>query len=625
MKNTNMSTTKSMNITSIIQQSVAEGIKLLYGGAVDPETITMNATRKEFEGDLTIVVFPFTRIARKKPEVIGEELGQYLVDNVEEIARFNVIKGFLNLVISDRFWLSYLQANYNDGAIGRLPSNGQKVMVEFSSPNTNKPLHLGHIRNILLGWSCSQILSAAGYDVVRVQIVNDRGIAICKSMLAWQKFGNGATPAATGMKSDHFVGNFYVLFEQKLKAEYVAWQHSAEGQAVFREKAEAGQNEEDFFKAFKNTYFNEYSALGAEAREMLRNWEKGAEETIGLWRRMNEWVYKGFDATYGKLGVHFDKLYFESDTYQLGKDLIEQGLEKGIFYQKEDGSVWIDLEDAKLDHKLVLRSDGTSVYMTQDIGTARLRYNDFGVDKMVYVVADEQNYHFQVLFEILKRMGEPYADGLYHLAYGMVDLPTGKMKSREGTVVDADDLIAEVIGEARQSTEEKGMLEDLSAEERENIIRMIGMAALKFFIIKVHPKKRMTFDPKESVDMQGQTGPYVQNAYVRIRSVMRKAGDFDFTQVKHYTQLETGEKEMIARLYEFANVVKTAADEYDPSGIANYCYDLAKAYHKFYHDFPILRAESEGAKAFRLMLSIAVSHVLRNGMEMLGIEMPEKM
>lgn len=616
---------ESMNIVDVIQQNVATGIQELYGQEIEPEKVTTNPTRKEFEGDITVVVFPFTRMARKKPEMIGEELGRFLVENVEEIDGFNVIKGFLNLVISDRFWLSYLMEQYRREDIGRHPSNGRKVMVEFSSPNTNKPLHLGHIRNILLGASCSNILEAAGYEVVRVQIVNDRGIAICKSMLAWQKFGDGATPASAGVKSDHFVGDYYVLFEQKFKAEYEAWQASEEGRAVYEEKAAEGQSATAFFKQFKNTYFNEYSALGAEARDMLRNWEDGEEETINLWRQMNQWVYEGFGETYDKLGVSFDKLYYESETYQLGKDLIEKGLQEGLFYRKDDGSVWIDLEDAKLDHKLVLRSDGTAVYMTQDIGTARLRYNDFGVDKMVYVVADEQNYHFQVLFEILKRLGEPYADGLYHLAYGMVDLPTGKMKSREGTVVDADDLIAEVVGEARLSSEEKGMLEDLSPEEQRNIIRMVGMAALKFFIIKVHPKKRMTFDPKESVDMQGQTGPYVQNAYVRIRSVLRKAGEVDLSGAEKYGQLQTGEKDMIAQLYEFANVVKTAADEYDPSGIANYCYDLAKAYHKFYHDFPILRAESEEARGFRLALSIAVSHVLRNGMEMLGIEMPEKM
>jgi arginyl-tRNA synthetase len=620
-----MSTAKAMNIADIIQNSVAAGVAALYGETIAPDQITMNATRKEFEGDLTVVVFPFTRAARKKPEAIGEELGRYLVENVEEVARYNVIKGFLNLVISDRFWLAYLKSNYDNERIGHWPDNGQKVMVEFSSPNTNKPLHLGHIRNILLGWSSSKILEAAGYDVVKVQIVNDRGIAICKSMLAWRQFGQGATPESTSTKSDHFVGEYYVLFEQELKAEYENWQTSPQGRQVFARRAEAGQTEAAFFKSFKNTYFNEYSALGAEAREMLRRWESGDPDTIDLWRKMNGWVYQGFEETYDKLGVSFDKLYYESGTYQLGKDLIDQGLEQGIFYRKEDGSVWIDLEDAKLDHKLVLRSDGTSVYMTQDIGTARLRYNDFGVDKMVYVVADEQNYHFQVLFEILKRMGEPYADGLYHLSYGMVDLPSGKMKSREGTVVDADDLIAEVVSEARLSSQEKGMLDDLAPEEKESIIRMIGLAALKFFIIKVHPKKRMTFDPKESVDMQGQTGPYIQNAYVRIQSILRKAGDFDLSLVSDYQTLAEGEKGMIAQLYEFANVVKAAAADYDPSEVANYCYDLAKAYHKFYHDFPILRAETEAARAFRLMLSIAVSHVLKNGMDMLGVEMPEKM
>ncbi len=620
-----MADVEIMNITQIIQEGVVAGVKHLYGHEIRPDEITMNTTRKEFEGDFTAVVFPFTRIARKKPEAIGEELGQYLTANIEEIDRFNVVKGFLNLVVSDAFWLSFLSANYNNDKIGRHPSNGQKVMVEFSSPNTNKPLHLGHIRNILLGWSCSQILEAAGYDVVKVQIVNDRGIAICKSMLAWKKFAAGATPESEGIKSDHFVGKYYVLFEQKFQEEYKTWQTSEVGRSVFERQSKEGQTEALFFKAFKNTYFNQYSRLGAEAREMLLKWESGDEQTVALWQKLNNWVYRGFEVTYDKLGVSFDRLYYESETYKLGKDLIDSGLENGLFYKKEDGSVWIDLEDAKLDHKLVLRSDGTSVYMTQDLGTARLRYNDFGVDKMVYVVADEQNYHFQALFEILKRIGEPYAGGLYHLAYGMVDLPSGKMKSREGTVVDADDLIAEVVEEARLNSQERGELAELSKEEQEAIIWQIGLSALKFFIVKVHPKKRMTFDPKESVDMQGQTGPYIQNAYVRIQSVLRKAGDFDLSAMSRYQKPKTGEKDLIANLYGFAQIVKEAAEGYDPSTVANYCYNLDKAYHKFYHDFAILRAESEAAKAFRLMLSVAVSKVLKNGMDMLGIGMPSKM
>ncbi|MCO6491634.1 MAG: arginine--tRNA ligase [Phaeodactylibacter sp.] len=614
-----------MNITDIIQDGVVNGIKALYGADIAPGEVTMNSTRKEFEGDYTVVVFPFARVARKKPDQIAEELGEYLVREVAPVEKYNVIKGFLNLSLSEAFWRGFLSGMYQDEAYGRQPANGQKVMVEFASPNTNKPLHLGHIRNILLGWSSSRILEAAGYEVVRVQIVNDRGIAICKSMLAWQQYGQGATPESAGEKGDHFVGDYYVLFEKKLREEYEGWQQSEEARELFEKKAENGQSEEAFFKSFKNTYFNEYSRLGAGAREMLLRWEAGDEATVSLWKQMNDWVYQGFDETYRRLGVKFDKLYFESDTYLLGKDAIQNGLEKGIFYKKEDGSVWIDLTGANLDHKLVLRSDGTSVYMTQDIGTAQKRYQDFGVDKMVYVVADEQNYHFQVLFEILKRLGEPYADGLYHLSYGMVDLPTGKMKSREGTVVDADDLIAEVVEEARKNTADRDTVSGLSAEEQEAVIRQIAMAALKFFIIKVQPRRRMVFDPKESVDLQGQTGPYVQNAYVRVQSVLRKGGEQDLSPAADYNRIEPQEKEMLNMLHAFPGLIQVAAEEYDPSGIANFCYDLAKAYHRFYHDLSILNADTAAAKAFRLQLSQAVANVLQHGMNLLGIEMPERM
>lgn len=614
-----------MSIIEIIQNGVIQGIKSLYGADITADQVTMNSTRKEFEGDYTVVAFSFARIARKKPDDIAEELGNYLVREVEQIERFNVIKGFLNLSLSNAFWRSFLMDVFQDEAYGRLPANGKKVMVEFSSPNTNKPLHLGHIRNILLGWSTSRILEAAGYKVVRVQIVNDRGIAICKSMLAWQKYGQGASPESAGEKGDHFVGDYYVLFEKKFQEEYKEWQQRDEARQLFASHSENGQNEEAFFKAFKNNYFNKYSRLGAEAKEMLLQWEGGDEATISLWKQMNSWVYQGFDETYRQLGVEFDKLYFESDTYLLGKDAIQKGLEQGVFYQKEDGSVWIDLTDAGLDHKLVLRSDGTSVYITQDIGTAQKRYQDFGVDKMVYVVADEQNYHFQVLFEILKRLGEPYANGLYHLSYGMVDLPTGKMKSREGTVVDADDLMAEVVAEARANTVERDTISGLSEEEQEAVIRQIALAALKFFIIKVQPRKRMVFDPKESVDLQGQTGPYVQNAYVRVQSVLRKGGEQDLSPAAGYQQLESQEKEMLNMIYAFPGLVQLAAEEYDPSSIANFCYDLAKAYHRFYHDHSILNAQSAEAKAFRLQLSQAVANVLRHGMSLLGIEMPERM
>ena len=620
-----MQATKSLNIVDILLEAVRKGLQEHLQLDVSTTDITWNVTRKEFEGDYTIVTFPFTRTTKKSPEQVGAILGEYLVANLPEVEAFNVVKGFLNLVVADGFWHRFLMQTRDNPHYGYLPPNGQKVMVEFSSPNTNKPLHLGHIRNILLGWSTSRLLQAAGYEVVKVQIVNDRGIAICKSMLAWEKFGEGSTPASTGIKSDHFVGDYYVLFEQKFQEEYKSWQEGEEASQVYAARKEADLDRDSFFKAYKNDYFNDYSLLGKEARNLVLQWEAGDPAAVALWEKMNAWVYAGFNETYQRLGVSFDKLYFESNTYLLGKDIISDGLKAGVFYQKPDQSVWIDLEDAKLDHKLVLRSDGTSVYMTQDLGTARLRYEDFGVNRMVYVVADEQNYHFKVLFEILKRLGEPYADGLFHLSYGMVDLPTGKMKSREGTVVDADDLMAEVIGEARGNSLERGALEALPEAEREEIIRKIGLAALKFFIIKVHPRKRMVFDPKESVDMQGQTGPYIQNAYVRIQSVLRKAATADLSEADRYVALDVAEKQLIAMVYDFPTQVKTAAEAYDPSVIANYCYDLAKSYHKFYHDFPILKADIPGASAFRLILSQIIAGVLQTGMDLLGIEMPERM
>lgn len=614
-----------MNIIQIIQQAVVDGVKELYDIDTNLNKIALSNTRKEFDGDYTVVVFPFTKAAKKSPVQIGDELGAYLVENVDWLTDHNVIKGFLNLTVSEEYWRNFLLDIVDNEKFGYHEANGQKVMVEFSSPNTNKPLHLGHIRNILLGWSSAKILDAAGYEVVKVQIVNDRGIAICKSMLAWELFAKGETPESLGMKSDHFVGKYYVHFETKFKEEYISWQATDKAKSIFADKGKAEQDETAFFKAYKNTYFNEYSVLGKQAKQLLLDWEAGDTEVRKLWAKMNGWVYQGFDTTYERLGVTFDKLYYESDTYLLGKETIEKGLDNGVFYQKEDGSVWIDLTDVKLDQKLVLRSDGTSVYITQDIGTAQLRYQDFGVDKMVYVVADEQNYHFQVLFETLKKLGEPYANGLHHLSYGMVDLPTGKMKSREGTVVDADDLMDEVIREAQNNSQERGTLETLTTEEQEEIIRKIGLAALKFFIIKVNPQKRMTFNPKESVDMQGQTGPYVQNAYVRIKSVLRKAGARDWSIAEQYQNLADQEKALILQLFDFPKLIQVAADEYDPSSIANYCYTLAKGFHKFYTDYSILNAESEAAKAFRIQLSKTIANTLKSGMDLLGIEMPEKM
>lgn len=619
-----------MRITEIIEKGVIEAVKELYGADITPADITMNVTRKEFEGDYTVVTFPFARLARKKPQDIAQELGDWLVARVPQIGSFNVIQGFLNLSIAEGFWRDFVLENAGDERYGLQPRNGRKVLVEFCSPNTNKPLHLGHIRNILLGWSCSRLYEAAGFDVVKVQIINDRGIAICKSMLAWQKWANGATPQNTGVKPDHFVGDYYVLFEKKFQEEYQAWQQTEQARRIYEEKKKEGQTPEAFFKEYKNTYFNEHSELGRQARSMLQRWEAGDEATLALWKQMNDWVYEGFEETYRKLGVRFDKYYYESETYLLGKALVEEGLRKGIFYKKEDGSVWVDLTDVSLDHKLLLRSDGTSVYITQDLGTARIRYEDFHPEKMIYVVADEQNYHFQVLFEVLRRLGEPYADGLYHLSYGMVDLPTGKMKSREGTVVDADDLIAEVEQEARTAAEERGEITSLPKAEQEQIIHRIALAALKFHIIKVSPRKRMVFDPRESLDLQGQTGPYVQNAYVRIKSVLRKAeqdgiAPSNITSASAYAPLQTLERELVQMLYQFPGVVIEAANQYDPSAVANYCYDLARCYHKFYTDHSILRAESVEARDFRLLLSQMVARTLQTGMDLLGIEMVERM
>ncbi len=613
-----------MTITDIIKNATKEAITSLYGESPS-QPITINETRKDFVGDFTVVTFPFTKLAKKKPDEIGEELGKKLTEEVDQVTGYNVIKGFLNLEIADSYWSNFLQSVNELTDYGQLPPTGEKVMVEFSSPNTNKPLHLGHIRNILLGWSCAQILEAAGNEVVKVQIINDRGIAICKSMLAWKKFGEGETPESSGIKGDFLVGKYYVLFQTKLNEEYAEWQSTDTADTLYTEKAKEGQSKEAFFKAYEKKYFNEYSDLGKETKALLLQWEAGDEDARALWEKMNSWVYSGFGTTYESLGVSFDKLYYESNTYLLGKDFIDDGLSKGTFYKKEDGSVWIDLEDAKLDHKLVLRSDGTSVYMTQDIGTAELRYKDFGTKKMVYVVGDEQNYHFKVLFEIMKRIGAPYADGLYHLSYGMIDLPTGKMKSREGTVVDADDLVAEVIQEARNSSTERGDLDHISEEERSEIYKKIGLAAIKYFILKVNPQKRMVFNPQESVDLQGDTGPYIQNAFVRIKSVLQKAGQSSFPLATEYTSLESVERELITILHKFPEVIQAAADHYDPSLIASFNFDLAKSYHKFYHDCKIITAETPEAKDFRLLLSSNVSKVLEKSMLLLGIEMPNRM
>lgn len=617
-----------MTIISIIQKSVIDAVKSLYGVEIAEKDVLLAPTRKDFEGDYTITVFAFSKAARKSPVQTGEEIGNFIKENTPQIDRFNVIQGFLNLVVSDSYWIDFLSNIKNDAQFGQLAPKNERVMVEYSSPNTNKPLHLGHIRNILLGWSTSKVLQAAGYDVVRTKVVNDRGIAICKSMLAWLLLGEGKTPQSEGIKGDHFVGDYYVLFEKEFQKEYKAWQ----AETLKDAEVLAGLNKknlpaDEFFKEYKNEYFNKYSQLGAQAREMLLKWESGDAETVALWEKMNGWVYEGFNETYKKLGVSFDKIYYESNTYMLGKDIIEGGLKSNVFYQKPDTSVWIDLTDVKLDHKLVLRSDGTSVYITQDIGMARLRDNEWHCQKVVYVVADEQNYHFQVLFEIMKKLGEPYANGLYHLSYGMVDLPSGKMKSREGTVVDADDLIAEVVQEAANNSAERGEVADFTTEERAEINRKVGLAALKYHIVKVNPKKRMVFDPQESVDLQGQTGPYIQYSYVRINGVLNKAKNegLDLTQKVEYSVLQPQEKDLIFKIYEYPKAIEEAAATYDPSVVANYCYDLAKSFHKFWHDLSIFNADTEGVKIFRLQLSQMVGHVLQHGMDLLGIEMPERM
>lgn len=614
----------TMDFLIDVRQGISAAIQSCYGININQEEIQLNETRKEFKGDFTYVVFPLVKELKKNPLQIGNELGEWLKTNTSIVNDYETVQGFLNLTLSDEFWMAALNTIIDTKAYGYFSANGKKVLIEFASPNTNKPLHLGHIRNILLGWSCSKILKANGYEINNTQVVNDRGIAICKSMLAWKKFGAGSTPQSTGIKGDHFVGNYYVEFEKVFVKEYNSFQNSPEGLRVYKE-ANTTSTPEEFFKKYKNQYFNEHSALGAEAREMLIKWERGDKDTIALWKQMNQWVYDGFDITYDKLGVSFDSIYYESDTYLLGKKVIEDGLKKDIFYKKNDGSVWVDLEDAGMDQKLLLRGDGTSVYMTQDIGTAQQRYADFKMDKMVYTVADEQDYHFKVLFEIAKRMGEPYADGLYHLSYGMVDLPTGRMKSREGTVVDADDIMAEVIEEARILSSERGEIESLSKNEQDDILEKIGLAALKFFIIKVQPQKRMIFDPKESVDMQGQTGPYIQNAYVRIQSVKRKSSVENDMNWQSYHGLNEFEKTLLRHLISFPDIVRDSGTNLDPSTIANYAYSLAKDYHRFYHEVRILNAETESARAFRTALSDRVGYVLQTAFDLLGIEMPERM
>lgn len=595
-----------MQIDNIISQAVANALKALYGLEADPGKIQVSATKKEFEGNLTVMVFPFLKASRKAPEATATEIGQWLVENEPAVSAFNAVKGFLNLTIAPDFWaetLMHVAATPDFGLRAATPDS-PLVMVEYSSPNTNKPLHLGHVRNNLLGYSLSRILEANGNRVVKTNIVNDRGIHICKSMLAWQKWGDGATPESAGKKGDHLIGDFYVAFDKHFRAEVA---DLMESEHITKEEAEAR------------------SPLMAEAREMLRRWEAGDPEVRALWRRMNEWVYAGFDETYRMMGVGFDKIYYESDTYLEGKELVLKGLEEGSMYRREDGSVWADLTPNGLDHKLLLRKDGTSVYMTQDIGTAKLRYRDYPIDKMIYVVGNEQNYHFQVLSILLDRLGFKWGKDLVHFSYGMVELPEGKMKSREGTVVDADDLMATMIADAAEASAER--LADLPADEAADIARKIGLGALKYFLLKVDPKKNMLFNPKESIDFNGNTGPFLQYTYARINSVLRKAGGNPLEgEVKKPAALPSEkEVDLIQRLSDLPDVVAEAGRTYSPALIANYAYDLAKKYNQFYHDNPIMREPDEQVRALRLLLSATVGRTLRTACSLLGIEMPERM
>ena len=595
-----------MNIETTLVQSVVEAIKSLYGTDFSAEKIQLQKTRKEFEGDFTLVVFPFLALSKKRPEETAQEIGEFLKASQPVISAFNVVKGFLNLSIATSYWIDLLGNIDSTEKWGTVEATEKSplVMVEYSSPNTNKPLHLGHIRNNLLGYALSNIIAANGNRVVKTNIVNDRGIHICKSMLAWQKWGEGVTPESCGKKGDHLIGDYYVAFDKHYKAEVA---EIMEREGCTKEEAEAK------------------SPLMAEAREMLVKWEAGDPEVRGLWQMMNEWVYAGFDETYKMMGVDFDKIYYESQTYLEGKEKVLEGLDKGFFFRKEDGSVWADLTGEGLDHKLLLRSDGTSVYMTQDIGTAKLRFQDYPINKMIYVVGNEQNYHFQVLSILLDKLGFDWGKDLVHFSYGMVELPEGKMKSREGTVVDADDLMAEMIATARETSKELGKLDGLSAEEAENIARIVGLGALKYFILKVDARKNMTFNPKESIDFNGNTGPFIQYTYARIQSILRKAEDMQLTIDN--AQLTINEKEMalIQKLAEFPAVVKDAGVTYTPSVIANYVYDLVKEFNQFYHDYSILREENEAVKRFRLVLSANVAKIIRLGMGLLGIEVPERM
>ena len=615
-----------MNIEALISKAAGEAVKALYGMDATEKTLQLQKTRSEFEGNLTLVVFPFVKAARKSPEQTGQEIGEYLVQHCEAVSKYNVVKGFLNLSIADAAWLSLLEAIDKDDRYGERPAHegsstsGSKcgtqsplVMIEYSSPNTNKPLHLGHVRNNLLGWSLAQIMQANGNRVVKTNIVNDRGIHICKSMLAWQKWGNGETPESSGKKGDHLIGDYYVLFDKHYREEVKALSAQFVLSGVPAEQAEEKAKQE--------------APLIKEAHAMLVKWEQNDPEVRALWEKMNSWVYAGFDETYRKMGVSFDKIYYESQTYLKGKAKVEEGLAKGLFERHEDNSVWADLTNEGLDQKLLLRSDGTSVYMTQDIGTAEMRYEDYPIDKMIYVVGNEQNYHFQVLSILLDRLGFKWGKELTHFSYGMVELPNGKMKSREGTVVDADDLMALMVEDAYKTSMELGKFDDMTEEERREIARIVGMGALKYFILKVDARKNMLFNPEESIDFNGNTGPFIQYTYARIRSILRKAenAEANSSLFTLHSSLSEKEIELIQKMSEYGAAVEQAGKDYSPSGIANYCYELTKVFNQFYHDFSILNEPDEQKKAVRLVLAKNVAKIIKNAMALLGIEVPERM
>lgn len=659
-----------MNIEAVIQEEVSKAIQELYQQEIPANQVQIKQIPKHLEGDYAVVTFPFAKRLGKRPNEIAAELAPQLLQQSNSFQAAEAQgAGFCNLSIGNSYWTNFVQQVLQEAAqFGQHPANGQTVVVEYSSPNTNKPLHLGHIRNNLLGYAMAEILKAAGYEVKKVQIINDRGVHICKSMLAWERFGEGETPASSGMKGDHLVGKYYVAFETHFQEEYSAWQATAPAKEAFatwqateknvkkaekaiekqkkkaiekakkkegaklptEEELQAKYNLHNYFfkEVYKNTYFNKYSEIGGAAKNMLQKWEANDPEVRKLWETMNGWVYEGFETTYKNLGVDFDKLYYESDTYLVGRDLVKEELDKdqSIFYKKDDGSTWIDLKDVKLDEKVVLRSDGTSMYITQDMGTAALRHQDFGMNKMVYVVGNEQDYHFKVLFEILKRLGHDFAKNCHHLSYGMVDLTTGKMKSREGTVVDADNLMEEVIQQVKEASEEREKLDDLSQEEKEAIWKAVALGALKFYILKVEPKKKMVFDPKQSIELQGQTGPYIQNAHVRTQSVQRMVAEKGIEKVDYATyQLSDTERDILVLIHELPSIIQKAAENYNPADIANYLYDLAKEFHKFWGNTTILDVENPAATSFRLDMSRAVAVALKAAGKLVGIDMPDRM